>query len=214
MKVADFIVKNAKNWEILTKTVTFWLFFTKSWFSQIHACTNFFFKNEARKSKFGLLVAVNFWFFLEIWLIVSKISDILPILAKIFDVIISDFFFILYLDAEEYLPNRIVVDGNISTTVTANNPFHIPFKAITTNGTTVTGGVLSKMNAMLQVGFIHKWWKISPSSKLSRLYSTEAQLGGTNWIKSPATHDQVIYQQMSAGQVCISFICLSDTQYF
>ena len=37
----------------MTKSVKFWLFFTKTQFSQNHASKNFFFKNEARKLKFG-----------------------------------------------------------------------------------------------------------------------------------------------------------------
>ena len=53
MKLGDFIGRNTKIWEILTKSVKFWLFFTKTQFSQNHAATDFFFKNEARKLKFG-----------------------------------------------------------------------------------------------------------------------------------------------------------------
>ena len=56
MKSGDFIGKNAKNWEVLTKTFHFWLFFTKTWFSQNHAGTYFF--NEAMKLKFGLVVTL------------------------------------------------------------------------------------------------------------------------------------------------------------
>ena len=56
MKLDDYIGVNAKFWEILTKSVKFWLFFTKTWFSQNHAGTLFVFKNEAGKMKFGLVV--------------------------------------------------------------------------------------------------------------------------------------------------------------
>ena len=41
------------------KTGKFWLFFTKMRFSQNHAGTDFFFKNDARKLKFGPEVPLN-----------------------------------------------------------------------------------------------------------------------------------------------------------
>ena len=47
MKLDDFVGKNTKIWEILTKTGKFWLVFTKMQFSQNHAGTDFFFKNDA-----------------------------------------------------------------------------------------------------------------------------------------------------------------------
>ena len=53
MKLDDFVGKNAKIGEILTKTGKFWLVFTKMRFSQNHVGTDFFFKNDARKLKFG-----------------------------------------------------------------------------------------------------------------------------------------------------------------
>ena len=40
------------------KTVKICLFFKKAWFSQNHAGTDFFFKNEAKKLKFGPGVSV------------------------------------------------------------------------------------------------------------------------------------------------------------
>ena len=52
-KLGDFIVKNAKIWEILTKWVRFWLLFTKTLFYQNDAGTDLFFKYQARKLKFG-----------------------------------------------------------------------------------------------------------------------------------------------------------------
>ena len=56
MKLGDFIGRNAKMCKLLTKSVKFWLFFTKTQFSQNDGGTGFFFKNEARKLKFGLAV--------------------------------------------------------------------------------------------------------------------------------------------------------------
>ena len=55
-KLGNFIGNNTKIWEMLTKAIKFWLFFTKTWFSQNHASTDFFFKNKARKLKFVLVV--------------------------------------------------------------------------------------------------------------------------------------------------------------
>ena len=51
-KLGDFIGKNANIWEILAKTVT------KIWFCQNQASTDFFFKNEGRKLKFGLVIPI------------------------------------------------------------------------------------------------------------------------------------------------------------
>ena len=87
-----------KVWEIWTKSVRFRLFSTKMWFSQNHTSTDFFFKNEARKLKFGLVVPLyivstnpwniflNFLFFggniagyvqnFGFFLILSKVLDI------------------------------------------------------------------------------------------------------------------------------------------
>ena len=42
MKLGDCIGENAKIWEILTKSVKFWLLFIKTQFSQNHAGTDFF----------------------------------------------------------------------------------------------------------------------------------------------------------------------------
>ena len=47
MKLGNSIGKKAKVWEILTKSVKYWLCFTKTWFSQNHAGTDIFFKNKA-----------------------------------------------------------------------------------------------------------------------------------------------------------------------
>ena len=66
MKSGDIISKYAQIWqysihysdiwENFTKSVKFWLFLTKMGFSQNHTGTLFFFKNEARKLTFGLVV--------------------------------------------------------------------------------------------------------------------------------------------------------------
>ena len=53
MKLGDFIGRNTKNLEISTKSIKFWLFLTKTRFSQNQAGTDFFLKNESRKLKFG-----------------------------------------------------------------------------------------------------------------------------------------------------------------
>ena len=56
MKLSDFVGKNAKFWELLTKLGKFWLIFTKTRFSQNYACADFLHKNEAMKLKLGLEV--------------------------------------------------------------------------------------------------------------------------------------------------------------
>ena len=53
MKLDDFVRKNTKIREILTKLVDNWPLFTKMRFSKNHAGAHFFFKNDARKLKFG-----------------------------------------------------------------------------------------------------------------------------------------------------------------
>ena len=50
-KLVDFVSKNAKIWVMLIKTVIFLLFFTKTWFFQNHAGTDFFFINEAKEAE-------------------------------------------------------------------------------------------------------------------------------------------------------------------
>ena len=55
MQLGDYIDKNAKIWEIWTRSAKFWLFFLqKRDFLKITQVKIFFFKNEARKLKFGL----------------------------------------------------------------------------------------------------------------------------------------------------------------
>ena len=58
MKLGYTIGKNAKIWEILTKLGKFWLFFTKKWFSQNRAVTDFFIKSEARRLKFVVVIPI------------------------------------------------------------------------------------------------------------------------------------------------------------
>ena len=53
MKLGDFIGRSTKISEISTKSIKFWLYFTKTRFSQNHTGTDFFLKNECRKLKFG-----------------------------------------------------------------------------------------------------------------------------------------------------------------
>mgnify|MGYP001794663806 CR=1 FL=1 len=53
MEPGDLLAKYVQICEILTKTVKFLVFFRKTRFSENHAVTDVFFKNEARRYKFG-----------------------------------------------------------------------------------------------------------------------------------------------------------------
>ena len=91
MKLGDFLGKNAKIGEILTKSSIFLLYVTKFWFLITH-CADF--PSRMKQGSWKLvhwyfyMVSKNLWnrilkfWFILILLIMSKISDILPILCK------------------------------------------------------------------------------------------------------------------------------------
>ena len=54
MKLGNFIGRNAKMWKILTNLSSFGYLLQKRDFLKITQVKIFFFKNEARKLKFGL----------------------------------------------------------------------------------------------------------------------------------------------------------------
>ena len=85
----------------------------------------------------------------------------------------------------------------LPSSVVANTPFRVKLKMVNNVGDIITTSLNSRLEVMVQVSYIHKWWERRGQLWLAQ---TDAVLGGLKPDTS-VTNDKVIFPNFVAGVV-------------